>query len=147
MNAKERFKKLPNAVERLNEVKLLIMYECDDWRPHEERVSKSISDPTAQRAIHLVDEVSEKLEALRSEESELESFIGESLVLIQAVHDGFGEIYAILLEARYIDGLSWSMIHDDYGIARSTGYRLIGIAFDWIDSMGVSRLLKGETEL
>jgi len=147
MNAKERFEKLPKAVERLNEVKLLIMYECDDWRPHEERVSKAINDPTAQRAIYLVDEVSEKLEALRSEEAELESFIGESLAIIQAVHDGFGEIYAKLLEARYIDGLSWSDVHDSYGIAKSTGHYLLDIAFDWIDSIGVSKLLSGRYEL
>ena len=147
MRAKERFEKTRKGVLRLNEVKNLIMYECDDWRPHEEKVSKAISDPTAQRAIYLVDEVSEKLEALRSEESELEAFIGDSLALIQAVNDGFGEIYATLLEARYIDRLTWSRIHDDFGIAKSTGYYLIGIACDWIDSVGVSRLLKGETEL
>ena len=147
MRAKERFEKTRKDILRLNEVKALIMYECDDWRPHEEKVSNAISDPTAQRAIYLVDEVSEKLDALRSEESELESFIGDSLALIQAVHDGFGGIYAILLEARYIDRLTWSRIHDELGIAKSTGYYLIGIACDWIDSVGVSRLLKGETEL
>lgn len=147
MNAKERFEKTRKDIQRLNEVKSLIMYECDDWRPHEERVSKAISDPTAQRAIYLVDEVSEKLEALRFEEAELESFIGDSLALIQAVHDGFGEVYAMLLDARYIDGLAWSRIHEEYGIAKSTGHYLIGIACDWIDSVGVSRLLKGETEL
>lgn len=147
MRAKERFEKTCKDILRLNEVKNLIMYECDDWRPHEEKVSNAISDPTAQRAIYLVDEVSEKLEALRSEESELEAFIGDSLALIQAVNDGFGEIYATLLEARYIDRLTWSRIHDDFGIAKSTGHYLIGIACDWIDSVGVSRLLKGETEL
>ena len=147
MNAKERFEQTRAAIIRLDEVHTLIMYECDDWKPDGIKTKSDKSDPTANKAIRNVDELAEKLASLRKEEAELVDFIGLTLKLIQAVHDGFGEIYARLLEARYIDGLTWAMIHDRYGIAKSTGHNLIDIAFDWIDSVGVSRLLKGDLEV
>lgn len=147
MNAKERFKETRKAVLRLNEVKALIMNNGDDWKPQQARAKSGISDPTANRAIYTVDTLGDLLDALRAEETELETFIGESLKIIHAVNVGFGEIYAKLLDARYIDGLSWSDVHDSYGIAKSTGYYLLDIAFDWIDSIGVSKLLSGRYEL
>ena len=147
MNAKERFKQTRKAVARLDEVKALIMNDGDDWKPPQARAKTGISDPTANRAIYAVDTLGDLLEALRSEEDELETFIGESLKIIHAVNVGFGEIYATLLEARYIDGLTWADVHNAYGIAKSTGHYLLDIAFDWIDSIGVSKLLNGQYEL
>ena len=147
MDARERFKHTRRCIARLNEVKLLIMYECDDWKPSEVKSKHQISDPTATKATYNVDELGEKLEALRKEEQELEEFIGVSLVIIKAVRNGFGEIYATVLDARYIDCKKWSEIRDEYGIPKSTGHYLLDIAFDWIDSVGVSRLLKGDVEV
>ena len=148
MNAKERFEQTRHAVLRLDEVHALIMFECDDWKPEGAgRVSGTISDPTATTAIRNVDEIAGKLDALRAEELELTNLIGESLAIIHAVRTGFGEIYATLLEMRYIDRRTWDEIHDAHGIPKSTGYNLVNIAFDWIDSVGVSRLLKGDTEI
>ena len=147
MNAKSRFEATRAAISRLDEVKALIMYGCDDWRPEGVRTSIATSDPTAAAAIRAVDELADKLDALRAEESELEDLIGTSLAIIAAVRVGFGEIYANLLEWRYIDGWTWKRIHDDKGIKRHVGYDLVIIAFDWIDSVGVSRLLRGENEL
>ena len=146
--ARERFNATRRAVKRLNEVHLLIIYDCDDWQPEGVHVRATHTpDPTANRAIFNADERGEMLAALRTEERELTSIIGESLRIIAAVRDGFGEIYATLLESRYIDCATWKEIHDDHGIPKSTGNNLVGIAFDWIDSVGVSRLLKGEVEL
>lgn len=147
MNAKERFKRTRQAVKRLDEVHALIMYECDDWKPPQVKTKTDKSDPTANKAIYNVDELGEKLEALRKEEAELTDFIGVSLAIIQAVRDGFGEIYANLLDWYYIDGLTWMQISEDTGIKRSTCYYLRDIAFDWIDSVGVSRLLRGEMDV
>lgn len=147
MNAKDRFEQTRDGIRRLNEIKLLIMYECDDWKPPEVKAKHQVSDPTASKAAYNVDELGPKLDALRREEAELTEFIGVSLVIIQAVKAGFGEIYANLLEWRYIDCLTWRAIHDDHGIPKSTGHYLLGIAFDWIDSVGVSRLLKGEVDV
>lgn len=147
MDAKTRFEATRKAVKRLDDVHALLMHGGDDWKPESVRSAHETSDPTAQRAIYNVDEQAEKLEALRAEERELTDLIGESLVIIAAVRDGFGEIYASLLEWRYIDRETWTTIHDDHGIPKSTGHYLLGIAFDWIDSVGVSRLLKGDIEL
>ena len=147
MNAKERFTKTRHAIKRLDEIKLLIMYGCDDWKPEQPRVSGEKSDPTAATAIKNVDELADKLDALRQEERELTEFIGVSLALIAAVYNGFGEIYAHLLEWRYIDGFTWTRIHDDHGITKSRGHYLLDVAFDWVDSVGVSRLLRGDTEV
>ena len=147
MNAKERFEQTRRNVQRLDIVHTCLMNECDDWKPPSVRAHNEQSDPTAQRAIYNVDELADKLDALRHEADELETFIGQSLVIIQAVRDGFGEIYANLLERRYIDLQSWTTIIDDLGINRRRCYYLTDIAFDWIDSVGVSRLLRGEVEV
>lgn len=146
-SARDRFELLPQAVKRLNEIKLLIMYDCDDWKPLSVRSHSETSDPTASRAIYAVDELGEKLASLRQEESELEEFIGLSLAILEAVREGFGEIYALLLERRYIDEWKWADIYETYRIKRQKGNYLIDIACDWIDSVGVSRLLRGDNEL
>ena len=147
MNAKERFKRTRQAVKRLHEVQLKIMYECDDWKPPQVKTKTDKSDPTANKAIYNVDELGEKLEALRKEEAELTDFIGVSLAIIQAVRDGFGEIYANLLEWHYVDGLKLSQISKERDINRTYCYELIDIAFDWIDSVGISRLLANDYEV
>ena len=147
MQARERFEQTRDSITRLNEIKLLIMYDCDDWKPPTVKSKHQISDPTATKAAYNVDELRDKLEALRKEEAELEEFIGTSLAIIHAVRKGFGEVYANLLEWRYIDGWKWKRIHEEKGITRNVGYYLLNIAFDWIDSVGVSRLLRGENEL
>lgn len=147
MNAKERFEQTRANVQRLDVVHTCLMNECDDWKPQSVRAHNEQSDPTAQRAIYNVDELADKLDALRKEAYELETFIGQSLVIIQAVRDGFGEIYANLLEWYYIDLLTWTQISTDYEIKRSTCYYLVDIACDWIDSVGISRLLRGDVEI
>ena len=147
MDAKSRFEATRAAVPRLNEVKALIMYGCDDWRPEGVRTPVATSDPTAAAAIRAVDELADKLDALKSEEAELEDLIGTSLAIIEAVWVGLGEIYANLLDWYYIDCRTWTQISEDNEIKRSTCYYLVDIAFDWIDSVGVSRLLKGEVDV
>ena len=147
MSARDRFELTRDYVRRLHEIKLLIMYGCDDWKPPRVKARHEMSDPTANKAVYNVDELGPKLDALRREEAELTEFIGVSLAIIQGVKVGFGEIYANLLEWRYIDCLTWRVIHDDHGITKSTGHYLLGIAFDWIDSVGISRLLKGEVDV
>lgn len=147
MSARERFEQTRANVARLNEIKLLIMNGCDDWKPPNVHSKTDTSDPTANQAIYNVDTLEGKLAALRAEETELENFIGESLRIITAVHVGFGEIYAHLLEWRYIDGYTWTRIHDDYGIKKSNGHYLLDVCFEWIDSVGISRLLSGNYEL
>lgn len=147
MNARERFERTRQAIPRLNDVKLALMYDGDDWKPPTTRTRTETSDPTANRAIYNVDERDELLESLRREERELTQLIGESLVIIRAVREGFGEIYANLLDWYYIDRMTWTQISEDKDIKRSTCYYLVDIAFDWIDSVGVSRLLSGQTEI
>ena len=147
MNARERFELTRRRIARLNEVKLLIMYGCDDWRPQHIRAKTDKPDPTANEAMHRVDVLSEQLDELKREEQELESFIVVTLTIIAQVRAGFGEIYANLLEWHYIDGESWTAISKDRNLNRTYCYQLVDIAFDWIDSIGISRLLRGENEL
>lgn len=144
--AKERFEATRKAIERLADVQALLMTDGEDWQPP--TIGKvGNSDPTASRAIRNVDELADKLEALRQEEHELLDTIGESLAIIEGVRAGFGEIYANLLEWRYIDGWTWQRIVDDKGIKRTTGHNLLDIAFDWIDSVGISKILRGVLEV
>lgn len=146
MGARERFAQTRKAVIELNGIHALIMSDGDDWMPPNVH-APGVSDPTASRAIRNVDTWEEQLAELRRRETELENFIGVSLAIIHGVREGFGEIYANLLEWYYIDDETWTQISEDSGIKRSTCYYLRDVAFDWIDSVGVSRLLRGEVEI
>lgn len=155
MNAHERFELTRRRIARLNEVKALIMYGCDDWRPEHIRAKTDKPDPTANEAAFRVDVLGEQLDELKREESELESFIGVTLAIIAQVRAGFGEIYADVLETRYIDNEKWPSIAERYEsnhenrekVTVRTVQNWAAIACDWVDSVGVSRLLNGEVEL
>ena len=146
MSARDRFVQTRSAVVELNNIKALIMSDGDDWKPPGIHVH-AVSDPTASRAIHNVDEWGEQLAELRKREAELEHFIGVSLAIIEAVRVGLGDTYAQLLDARYIDDEPWAHITELTGVPRQRGHYMMNIAFDWIDSVGVSRLLRGEFEV
>lgn len=155
MNAHKRFELTRRRIARLNEVKALIMYGCDDWRPEHIRAKTDKPDPTANEAAFRVDVLGEQLDELKREESELEQFIGVSLAIIAQVRAGFGEVYADVLEARYIDNEKWPDIADKYEsnhenrekVTVRTVQNWAAVACDWVDSVGVSRLLNGEVEL
>ena len=147
MDAKERFVQTRKAIIELDGIKALIMSDGDDWMPPNVHVSGP-SDPTASRAIRNVDVWSVQLSELRRREDELETFIGVSMMLIEAVRNGLGNDYAEILDQRYIDGLRWRDVTvNGNNIKRSTGKSKVAIAFDWIDSVGVSRLLRGEVDV
>ena len=147
MNARERFEQTRNAVKRLNEVHVLLMYGLDDWTPERIRTPGKVSDPTANQAIRNVDVIPNKLDALKVEEKELEAFIGETLQVMHTVRKCFGDVYANLLEWRYIDCLRWEDINERCGIKRQYGNYLLNIAFDWIDSVGLARLKSCDADL
>ena len=147
LNAKERFERVRAAVYRLHDVQLLIMNGCEDWRPQTVRARRQVPDPTANAAIYHVDQVEKMLHALKVEESELLRTIGAALVIIQGVRDGLGDKYADVLEWRYIDCRTWEYIRDEYGVSRRTGNRRANVAFDWADSIGVTRILAGDFEI
>ena len=147
-SARDRFERTRDAVKRLHEVKLMIMYDCEDWQPPNVKTKGNTSDPTATHAIYVVDNLEEKMRALRQEEQELETFIGESLAIIEAVRNGLGEDYANVLTGRYIDCFYWHSVLSVYNISsKGTAHRLHDIALDWIDSVGISHLLAGDYEL
>ena len=142
MTARDRFVQTRQAVIELNNIKALIMSDGDDWKPPGVKVH-AVSDPTASRAIRNVDEWGEQLAELRKREAELEHFIGTTLAIIEAVRSGLGSDYADILDARYIDCLTWAQMD----MPKSTGKMKVAIAFDWIDSIGISKLLRGEVEV
>ena len=146
-NAKSRFENVKQAVVRLHEVQLMIMNDCEDWRPPSVSSRHSIPDPTANTAIRHVDELEEKLQRLRAEESDLIEEIGEALVIIRAVRDGLGDKYADVLEWRYIDCMTWGSIRTAYDVKKQTGRDRMNVAFDWIDSIGITRIIAGDLDL
>ena len=147
MTARERFARTRRYVLEHHQIQLAIMYEGDDWKPDNVKVP-GVADPTANAAIRNVDEWGAKLESLNKRKDELEHYIGTSLAIINAVRNGLGHDYARLLEQRYIDCLEWRDVElDGKPVKKSTGKLKVGVAFDWIDAIGVSRLLKGEYEV
>ena len=146
-NAKIRFQRVKEAVSRLHDVQLLIMNDCEDWRPQTARARRQMPDPTANAAIYHVDEIEQLMAALRAEERELLRTIGAALVIVQGVRDGLGDKYADVLEWRYIDCRTWNYIRDEYGVSRQTGNCRANVAFDWVDSVGVTRILAGDLQI
>ena len=142
MTARDRFVQTRQYIIELNNIKALIMSDGDDWKPPGVKVH-AVSDPTASRAIRNVDEWGEQLAELRKREAELEHFIGTTLAIIEAVRSGLGSDYADILDKRYIDCLTWQQMD----MPKSTGKMKVAIAFDWIDSIGISRLLRDEYEI
>ena len=142
-----RFAETRARVQRLHSVQLALMFECDDWKPPQVRSKGETSDPTATRACYYVDELESKLTSLRQEESELLEYIGLTLRIIDGIRHGLGGKYADVLEARYIDCLKWRDVAKQCDISRSRGYELVNVACDWVDSLGVSRVLSGNYEL
>ena len=90
----------------------------------------------------------DRLNDLRKRESQLIDFIGGTLEIIEGVRDGLGDEYASILEQRYIDCYTWSEVtYQGAKVARSTGKRKVNIAFDWVDSLGVTNVLAGYYEI
>ena len=147
MSARDRFEQTRKAVMELNAIHLRIMFHGEDWKPDNVR-SPGVSDPTANAAIHNVDVWESELAELRKRESELTSFIGTTLAIIEAVRSGLGRVYASILEQRYIDCLMWRDVEfDGEKVKRSTGKLMVSVACDWVDSIGVTRLLRGDYEV
>ena len=147
MSARERFAQTRKAVIELCSIKALIMSGGEDWKPPNVK-AQGVSDPTAARAIRNVDELADKLEVLRKREAELEEFIGVTLGIIEAVRKGLGEDYASILDQRYIDCFAWrDVVVDGKRVSKTNGKLKVSVAFDWIDSIGVSRLLGGDYEV
>ena len=147
LTARTRFEEIRRAVRRLGDVQAAIMNDCEEWRPPSVSSRNALPDPTANAAIRRVDELEGKLRALRAEEEELTNVIGEGLVIIQAVRDGLGDKYGDVLEWRYIDCMSWGYINMEYDVAIRTARDRASVAFDWIDSVGVTRILSGDFEI
>ena len=144
---RDRFIQTRNAVVELANIQALISEQGDDWKPDNVRGS-DVSDPTAARAIYNVDVWGEKLTHLRELESELLEFIGVTLAIIEGVRIGLGDEYADILDQRYIDGLRWCDVEvDGKSVPSATGKRKVAIAFDWIDSVGLTGVLGGDYEL
>lgn len=141
---RDRFVQTRSAVIELAQVQALIDSDGDDWRPAGVH-APGTSDPTAARAIRNVDVLDAKLEALRKREAELKWFIGETLQIIEGVRKCFGSEYADILDQRYIDCLPWSdIVVDGKAISRTQGWTKLNVVFDWIDSVGITRLLDGD---
>jgi len=147
MAARDRFVQTRSAILEYDELRALLEEGGDDWRPEGIKAT-GIGDPTANRAIRNVDVLGDRLEAIRARVEELEGFIGLTLRIIEGVRKGLGEDYANLLDQRYIDGLTWRDVTlNGQSVSPSSGKAKVALAFDWIDSLGLTKILGGEYEL
>ena len=143
MSARDRFAETRKAIVELESIRARLSEHGDEWRPEGVHVNE-ISDPTANQAVFNVDVLGDELEQLRQREAELTEFVDVSIRLIGHVKVGLGFEYADLLTKRYIDGLPWSQMG---GRSKSTMKRMVSVSFDWIDSLGVTKILRGDYEL
>ena len=144
MTARDRFTQTRQYVIELDTIKARLSEHGEEWQPEQVHVSGT-SDPTANQAVYNVDVLGDVLDELRKREAWLENFIGVSLMVIDRVSKGLGEQYASILEQRYIDCLTWKNV--SMGCSVSTGKRMLNVAFDWIDSLGLTKLERGDYEI
>lgn len=144
---RDRFIKTRSAVMELSVIQAQLEEMGDDWKP--DTVGRGgISNPTESRAIYELDVLADMLGQLETRERELTEFIGTTLAIIDGVRRGLGNEYAEILGQRYIGGLKWADVRlDGEPISPRTGRYKLNIAFDWIDSLGLAAILKGEYEL
>ena len=143
---RDRFAQTRDAVIELHNVQLLLWSNGDDWTP--DSIGRaSEPDPTANRAIYNVDSLDAKLANLRAREEWLLEFIGGTLAIIEGVRRGLGEDYARVLDGYYIDCLTWRDVSKELGASVRTCKRKRDIACDWVDSLGVSAILRGDYEI
>lgn len=143
----ERFVQTRKAVIELAIVQAQLSEMGDDWKPETVK-GNGIADPTASRAVYEIDVLEDLLEQLKEREQELIDFIGTTLAVIEGVRNGLGNDYAEILDQRYIDGLKWEDLEiDGKPIPKTTAWRKQSIAFDWIDSVGLTGILKGDYEI
>jgi hypothetical protein len=144
---RDRFIQTRSAVTELIIIKAQLEEMGDDWKPETVK-GGGISNPTESRAIYELDVLADMLEQLKTRERELIGFIGTTLAIIDGVRRGLGNEYAEILDQRYIGGLKWADVRiDGEPISPRTGRYKLGIAFDWIDSLGLAAILKGDYEL
>ena len=147
MTARGRFIQTRKAVIELNVIQAQISECGDDWKPDDVK-APGIGDPTASKAIYNVDIWSDRLQVLLAREKELIDFIGVTLKIIEGVRRGLGDDYADLLDQRYIDCLKWHDVQlHGKRVKLSTGKAKVSIAFDWIDSVGLTGIFGGDYEL
>lgn len=147
MTARDRFTLTRKYIIELNAIMARLSEAGDEWRPERIKTSE-ISDPTANQAVYNVDVLGDVIAQMRAREKELQSFIGVTLMLIEHVRKGLGYEYAEILVQRYIDGLRWDDVRvNGDKVPASTGKRKVSIACDWIDSLGMTRILEGEYEI
>ena len=144
---RERFVQTRSAVIELAVIQAQISELGDDWKPETVK-GGGIANPTESRAIYEIDVLADRLESLKARERELLEFIGTTLAIIEGVRDGLGNDYAEILDQRYIDGFRWSDVTvDGEQVSERTGRYKVSIAFDWIDSVGLTGVLGGDYEL
>lgn len=148
MGARERFVMTREyCVHELPTIQALIATHGDEWQPDRIKAPGN-SDPTASRAIHNVDEWGDELAILREREAWLLDFIGFTLEIIEGVRSGLGEKFADVLDQRYIDGYEWrDVLINGQPINKRTGQRIVNVAFDWLDSVGMADVAGGRYEL
>ena len=143
MSARDRFVLTRQYIVELAIIQARIMNDGDEWQPPKVHASGN-ADPTASRAIHNVDEWGAELKELREREEWLLEFIGFTGEIIEGVRNGLGQKYADVLEQRYIDGYAWhDVVLDGETVNKRTGQRIMNVAFDWIDSVGMADVAGG----
>lgn len=148
MGARERFVQTRQYVTELAIIQARIDTGGDEWQPPNTRTRAATSDPTAARAIHNIDEWGAELAELRQREEWLLDFIGFTLEIIEGVRNGLGAKYADVLEQRYVDGYEWQRVEiGGETVNKRTGQRLVNVAFDWLDSIGMADVAGGVYEV
>ena len=144
---RDRFVRTRSAVVELAIIQAQLSEMGDDWKPDTAR-GTGVAKPTESRAIYELDVLAGRIEQLKAREQELLEFIGTTLAIIEGVRNGLGNDYAEILDQRYIDGFRWSEVTvDGETVNERTGRYKVSIAFDWIDSVGLTGVLGGDYEL
>lgn len=138
LDSRSYFFMVHQASQRIEEMQRIISSGGEEYQArHSASGSRpGHSDPTAAAAIRN----GAVMEWAQRERDAACETVGDALEVLAGVEIGLGRTYADVLEFRYIDGFSWGEVCMLVGVSRTTAYRHITAAHNWIDSQGIERV-------
>lgn len=102
-------------------------------------VGSGIGDPTGRWAIEIADSEARLSATVR----ELEGVVGDGLVACGRVGAMIGQLAASVMEAYYVDCLTWDDVAEREHVSKRTAIRLRDRAVELTDVVGIAHMVHG----
>lgn len=143
-DARSFFEAVGRAVDAMADIDRQLMYGVEGITRRPGTGPRPLtSDPTASAAL-FAESAKARMEDIAARREAMELIVGAGLAVIEGVRLALGDGRADVLEARYVDRLTWDDVGERVGCTRSTAHEWCKETFDWIDAVGWRRAVEGK---